>query len=72
MHNVLCEMVSEHQDIGDLRQSVQLQGLLYSRKVYMQEVHRSQWPKLGVEALLVNCPHVASNMYRTRWIVASD
>ena len=40
-HNVLCEMVLEHQDIDDLRQSIQLQGHLYASKVYMQEVHRS-------------------------------
>ena len=40
-HNMLCEMVLEHQDIGDFRQSIQLQGHLYASKVYMQEVHQS-------------------------------
>ena len=39
-HNVLCEMVMEYQDIGNLRWSVQLQGCLYASKVHMQEVHR--------------------------------
>ena len=34
-------MVLEHQDIGNLRWSVQLQGYLYASKVYMQEVHHS-------------------------------
>ena len=34
-------MVLEHQDIGDLRQSIQLQGCLYVSKVYMQEVYQS-------------------------------
>ena len=34
-------MVLEHQDIGDLRQSIQLQGCLYASKIYMQEVHGS-------------------------------
>ena len=33
-------MVLEHQDIGNLRWSIQLQGCLYAIKVYMQEV---QW-----------------------------
>ena len=40
-HYVLYEMVLEHQDIGDLRWSVQLQACLYTSKVYMQEVHQS-------------------------------
>ena len=40
-HNMLHEMVLEHQDICDLRQSIQLQGCLYSSKAYMQEVHWS-------------------------------
>ena len=34
-------MVLEHQDIGDFRWSIQLQGCLYASKVYMQQVHRS-------------------------------
>ena len=34
-------MVLEHQDIAQLRWSIQLQGHLYASKVYMQEVHRS-------------------------------
>ena len=34
-------MVLEHQDIGDFRQFIQLQGCLYAIKVYMQEVHWS-------------------------------
>ena len=34
-------MVLEHQDIGNFRQSIQLQGHLYASKVYMQEVHWS-------------------------------
>ena len=34
-------MVLEHQDIYNLRQSVQFQGHLYASKVYMQEVHQS-------------------------------
>ena len=38
---MLCEMVLEHQDIGNFRQSIQLQGHLYASKVYMQEVHQS-------------------------------
>ena len=40
-HYVFCEIVLEHQDICDLRQSIQLQGHLYASKVYMQEVHQS-------------------------------
>ena len=38
---MFCEMVMEHQDICDLRQSIQLLGHLYASKVYMQEVHWS-------------------------------
>ena len=34
-------MVLEHQDIGDFRQSIQLQGHLYASKVYMQEAIRA-------------------------------
>ena len=50
--NVLHEMVLEHQDVGNFRQSVQLQGYLYASKIYMQEVHRSSghnwvWDTLG-------------------------
>ena len=33
-------MVLEHQDIGNLRQAIQLHGCLYTSKIYMQEV---QW-----------------------------
>ena len=40
-HNMLCEMVLKHQDVGDLRQPIQLQGHLYASNIYMQEVHRS-------------------------------
>ena len=31
-HYMFCEMVLEHQDISDLRQSIQLQGCLYASK----------------------------------------
>ena len=40
-HYVFHEMVLEHQNICDLRQSIQLQGHLYASKVYMQEVQQS-------------------------------
>ena len=40
-HYMFHEMVLEHQDICNLRQSIQLQGCLYASKVYMQEVHWS-------------------------------
>ena len=40
-HYMLHEMVLEHQDIGDLKQFIQLEGHLYASKVYMQEVHWS-------------------------------
>ena len=37
---VLCEMVLEHQDINNFRQSIQLHGHLYASKVCMHEL---QW-----------------------------
>ena len=37
---MLCEVVLEHQDIGNSRQLVQLHGCLYGGEIYMQEV---QW-----------------------------
>ena len=40
-HYMLHEMVLEHQDIGDFRKSIQLQGYLYASKFYMQHVHQS-------------------------------
>ena len=40
-HYVLCEMVLEHQDVGDFMQSIQLQVNIYASKVYMQEIHQS-------------------------------
>ena len=40
-HNVLCEVVLVHQDVGDSRQLVQLHGHLYAGKMYMQEVQGS-------------------------------
>ena len=44
-HNMLHEMVLEHQDIGNLRWSIQLQGHFYASKTYMQEIHRSSGHK---------------------------
>ena len=38
---MFCEMILEHQDICELRQSIQLQDHLYASKVYMQEVQQS-------------------------------
>ena len=38
---VFCEMVLEHQDVCDLRQSIQLHGCLNASKIYMQEIHLS-------------------------------
>ena len=37
---VLCEVVLEHQDVGNSRQFVQLHGCLYAGNIYVQEV---QW-----------------------------
>ena len=37
-HNMLCEMVLQHQDIGNARQLVQLHGCLYAGKIYVKEV----------------------------------
>ena len=39
-HNVLCEVVLEHQDVGNSRWFIQLHGHLYAGKIYVQEV---QW-----------------------------
>ena len=40
-HNMLHEMVLEHQDVGNFQWSVQLQGCFNACKIYVQEVHRS-------------------------------
>ena len=55
------EMVLEHQDVGNSRQFVQLQGNLYAGKIYVQEIES----QLGVEELWVNCSHVASTTHST-------
>ena len=48
-HNMLCEVILEHQDVGDSRQLIQLNGHLYAGKIYDARGPREWWPLLGVE-----------------------
>ena len=65
-HYVFHEMFLEHQDIGNFRQSIQLQGCLHASKVYIQEVHQSgghNWVLRHFEqiALMLQAMHTGLN-----------
>ena len=72
-HNMLHEMVLEHQDIGNSRQFVQLQGHLYAGKTYVQEVQWEQWAQFRCRGTLGKLPSCFKQcMHRTWWIAASE
>ena len=54
--NMFCEMVLEHQNVGDSTWSVQLHGNLYAGKIYVQDV---QWSggHFGCIALMLQAMH---------------